>query len=80
MKRFLSDGDFLHESCTPLSAMSSKHESMPHKGFSAPLQRMSHLIYQFLMMYHYRGLLLFLLHILLSGVKIIIFLSLRDTV
>lgn len=44
MKRCLSDGDFLHENCTPLSAMSSKHESMSHKGFSAPLQHMSHIL------------------------------------
>ncbi|CAA7041761.1 unnamed protein product [Microthlaspi erraticum] len=43
-KRCLSDGDFLHESCTPLSTMSSKHESMPQKGFSAPLHQMSHLL------------------------------------
>uniref|UniRef100_A0A1J3GL11 Phosphoinositide phosphatase SAC3 n=1 Tax=Noccaea caerulescens TaxID=107243 RepID=A0A1J3GL11_NOCCA len=44
VKRCLSDGDFLHESCTPLSAMSSKHESTPQKGFSAPLHQMSHII------------------------------------
>ncbi|CAD5324742.1 unnamed protein product [Arabidopsis thaliana] len=34
VKRCLSDGDFLHESCTPLSAMSSNHESMPQKALS----------------------------------------------
>jgi hypothetical protein len=44
VKRCLSDGDFLHESCTPLSAMSSNHESMPQKGFSAPLQHVSHIL------------------------------------
>ncbi|KAL1206829.1 Phosphoinositide phosphatase SAC3 [Cardamine amara subsp. amara] len=44
VKRCLSDGNFLHENCTPLSAMSSKHESMSHKGFSAPLHHVSHIL------------------------------------
>lgn len=33
MKRCLSDGNILHESHTPMSAMSSKHESISHRGF-----------------------------------------------
>ncbi|KAJ0261280.1 Phosphoinositide phosphatase SAC4 [Hirschfeldia incana] len=33
VKRCLSDGNILHESRTPMSAMSSKHESISHKGF-----------------------------------------------
>lgn len=44
MKRCLSDGDFLHGSCTPLSAMSSNDESVPQKGFSTPLQHVSHIL------------------------------------
>ncbi|KAG7564296.1 SAC domain [Arabidopsis suecica] len=44
VKRCLSDGDFLHGSCTPLSAMSSNDESMPQKGFSTPLQHVSHIL------------------------------------
>ncbi|VVB16939.1 unnamed protein product [Arabis nemorensis] len=33
VKRCLSDGNILHESHTPMSAMSSKHESISHRGF-----------------------------------------------
>lgn len=35
MKRCLSDGNILHESRTPMSAMSSKHESISRKGLSS---------------------------------------------
>ncbi|CAH2072255.1 unnamed protein product [Thlaspi arvense] len=33
VKRCLSDGNILHESHTPMATMSSKHESMSHRGF-----------------------------------------------
>ncbi|XP_013612420.1 PREDICTED: phosphoinositide phosphatase SAC4-like [Brassica oleracea var. oleracea] len=35
VKRCLSDGNILHESRTPMSAMSSKHESISRKGLSS---------------------------------------------
>ncbi|KAF3505885.1 hypothetical protein F2Q69_00000883 [Brassica cretica] len=38
VKRCLSDGNILHESRTPMSAMSSKHESISHKGFVSSRQ------------------------------------------
>ncbi|KFK26296.1 hypothetical protein AALP_AA8G229600 [Arabis alpina] len=38
VKRCLSDGNILHESHTPMSAMSSKHESISHKGFASSHQ------------------------------------------
>ncbi|KAJ4908053.1 Phosphoinositide phosphatase SAC4 [Raphanus sativus] len=38
VKRCLSDGNILHESRTRMSAMSSKHESISHRGFVSSRQ------------------------------------------
>ncbi|CAN6848858.1 unnamed protein product [Brassica oleracea] len=38
VKRCLSDGNILHEGRTPMSAMSSKHESISRKGFESSHQ------------------------------------------
>ncbi|KAF8113397.1 hypothetical protein N665_0050s0053 [Sinapis alba] len=42
VKRCLSDGNILHESRTPMSAMSSKHESISRKGLSS--RQVTHII------------------------------------
>ncbi|XP_010520516.1 PREDICTED: phosphoinositide phosphatase SAC3-like isoform X2 [Tarenaya hassleriana] len=44
VKRCLSDGNILNESRTPMSAMSSKHESISHKVFSEPSRGVSHIL------------------------------------
>ncbi|ESQ42102.1 hypothetical protein EUTSA_v10012697mg [Eutrema salsugineum] len=38
VKRCLSDGNILHESHTPMSTVSSKHESISHRGFMSSQQ------------------------------------------
>ncbi|CAN8252479.1 unnamed protein product [Cochlearia groenlandica] len=43
VKRCLSDGNMLNENHTPMSTMSSKHESISHKGFMTSNQ-MTHII------------------------------------
>ncbi|KAF3500474.1 hypothetical protein F2Q69_00044409 [Brassica cretica] len=42
VKRCLSDGNILHESRTPMSAMSSKHESISRKGLSS--RQVTHIV------------------------------------
>ncbi|WZY75263.1 hypothetical protein YC2023_021647 [Brassica napus] len=44
VKRCLSDGNILHESRTPMSAMSSKHESISRKGFESSSHQVTHII------------------------------------
>lgn len=42
VKRCLSDGNILHESRTPMTAMSSKHESISRKGL--PSRQVTHIV------------------------------------
>ncbi|XP_010535792.1 PREDICTED: phosphoinositide phosphatase SAC4-like isoform X2 [Tarenaya hassleriana] len=44
VKRCLSDGNIHNESWTPMSAMSSKHESISHKVFSETSRGVSHIL------------------------------------